>query len=95
MMKNLSVRGQFILSGVLIALIIVLAISVVYNRHMNRKHFSELQKLQKARDEMNIEWSQLQLEESTFATNSEIEKKARDRLGMNQPKANEILMIRQ
>ena len=80
---------------VLTLLTISSAILVVYAKHLNREYFAELQGQVKTRDEKNIEWGQLQLEESTFAAISEIEKRARTKLKMRQPKADEIVMIRQ
>lgn len=80
---------------VLTIAVITSAIFVVYAKHLNRQHFAELQVLLKFKDEKNIEWGQLQLEESTFAASSEIEKRARNQLKMRQPRADEIVMIRQ
>lgn len=78
---------------VLLVAVISVALSIVYSKHLNRKYFSELQKLEKQRDEMNIEWGQLQLERSTFASSSEIERAAREKLGMKRPPVNEITMV--
>ena len=72
----------YVIPAALTLLVIISALSVVYVKHENRKHFVELQSLQKQRDEMNIEWGQLQLEQSTWATHSRIEGLARKRLGM-------------
>jgi cell division protein FtsL len=91
---SLSVNGKVALLSLLFVLVLVSAISVVYTKHMNRKYFTELQKLQKQKDEMNIEWGQLQLERSTFATSSVIEKSAREKLGMDQPAQKEIISIK-
>jgi cell division protein FtsL len=78
----------------LAVLVVVSAISVVYAKHLNRGSFIELQKLQTARDNMNVEWGQLQLEQSTFATHSRIEEIARDKLGMIMPSADEIEIVK-
>lgn len=75
-------------------MIVASAIGVVYTKHINRKYYAELQQLQSQRDDMNVEWGQWQLERSTFATSSEIERSARERLGMKQPKRNELEIIR-
>ena len=91
---KLTARAQILLVILLTFVVIVSAISVVYATHLNRQDFAELQKLLKHKDELNIEWGQLQLEESTFAASSEIEKRARNDLKMRQPKADEIVMIR-
>ena len=79
---------------ILLITVIASALGVVYTKHINRKYYSELQKLQLFRDEMDVEWGQWQLERSTFATSSEIERSARERLGMKQPKKSELEVIR-
>lgn len=58
------------------------AVSVVYSKHQNRLLFVELENLNKERDHMNVEWGQLQLEQSTWATDSRIEKIATEKLHM-------------
>jgi len=52
--------------------LIVLASSlgVVYAKHQSRKLFVELDILKKERDEMNVEWGQLQLEQSNVLQKS-------------------------
>ncbi|MDX1811496.1 MAG: cell division protein FtsL [Gammaproteobacteria bacterium] len=92
---KLSVRAQGMLIIVLTLGVVTSAIYVVYAAHLNRQYFSELQVLLSFKDEKNIEWGQLQLEESTFAASSEIEKRARQELKMRQPRADEIVMIKQ
>jgi cell division protein FtsL len=46
---------------ILLVLVMVSAVAVVYARHQGRKLFIELQALGKERDNMDIEWGQLQL----------------------------------
>jgi len=71
------------------------AIGVIYSKHQTRKMFVSLQKLHKQIDELNIEWGQLQLEQSAWSSHGRIEKIARNKLQMTLPKANEILYIKQ
>lgn len=71
------------------------AIGVIYSKHQTRKMFVNLQKLHKQIDELNIEWGQLQLEQSAWSSHGRIEKIARKKLQMTLPKANEILYIKQ
>ncbi|MCU7862889.1 MAG: cell division protein FtsL [Candidatus Thiodiazotropha sp. (ex Lucinoma borealis)] len=70
------------------------AVAVVYSKYLSRKHFVALQEIQAEQERIGIEWGRLQLEESTLATHSEVEKKARDRLKMHLPNFNEIVVIR-
>ncbi len=90
----LSVKPKLSIVVLLMIAIVVSAISVVYTKHINRKYYSELQKLQIVRDDMDVEWGQWQLERSTFATSSKIERSARERLGMKQPSKSELEIFR-
>ncbi|WJW76851.1 cell division protein FtsL [Thiohalobacter sp. IOR34] len=70
------------------------AIGVVYAKHRSRTLFVELQGLQAERDALNIEWGQLQLEQSTWATHGRIEDLARSRLGMVIPAPEQVVIVR-
>ena len=62
-----------------LALVVVLlavvgtSVSVVYSKHKARKLFIELEALNNERDDMDIEWGQLQLEQSTLTTQGQVE----------------------
>ena len=81
---------------VMILAMVVLASSlgVVYAKHQSRKLFVELDTLKKERDEMNVEWGRLQLEQSTLATHSRIERTAKKSLNMVTPEYEQILIIK-
>ncbi len=70
------------------------ALMVVYAKHESRKLFVELQGLLAKQDEMNIEWGQLQLEQSTWATHTRVESLARERLGMILPPQSGVVIVR-
>lgn len=78
----------------LLALVIVSSISVVYAKHQGRKLFVELQALGEARDGMDIEWGQLQLEQSTLTTQGQVEQAARHRLGMVNITADKMVIVK-
>jgi cell division protein FtsL len=77
----------------LTVIIFVSSISVIYIKHSSRKIFSELNELQASRDKMNVEWGQLQLEQSTWATHGRIERIARKTIGMSVPDYQDIIFI--
>ncbi|HKK06105.1 MAG TPA: cell division protein FtsL [Gammaproteobacteria bacterium] len=78
----------------LAAAVFVSAIAVVYAKHESRKLFVELQGLQQKRDAMNVEWGQLQLEQSTWATHGRIERVARNKLGMVVPAHENVVIVK-
>lgn len=72
-------------SALLLALVIVCALSVITSQHQARRVFTDLEDAQSAAKKLDEEWSQLQLEQSTWATNKRVEAVASKALGMRQP----------
>lgn len=92
----LIVRRQPVLLVFVFAVVcVVSAIALVYTKHEARKLFVELEALTGERDALNIEWGQLQIEQSTWATHARIEKVAADDLQLTRPEATEIFVIEQ
>ncbi len=87
--------GKVLSIMILLIITFVSAISVVYVKHYNRKLFVELQQLEKYRDEMEVEWGQLQLEQNTWATHARIERIAIEKLQMVTPGSTDIIYIKQ
>ena len=83
-----------LLLAVLIAANMLSAIAVVFARHEHRQLFIQLSKLEKARDELNIEFGRLQLEQATWAESNRIDQVARTRLGMVFPESGDIVVVR-
>ena len=77
----------------LAALCFCSAIAVVYSKHLSRQAYAEISRDQKVIDELDIQWSQLQIEESTFSEYGRIESKAREELDMSVPKLDGSIMI--
>jgi len=75
------------------AVCVISALALVYTKHEARKQFVELESLTHERDELNIEWGQLQIEQSTWATHARIEQVAADRLSLVRPQPTEIFVI--
>lgn len=82
------------LNILLLCLSIVCALAVVTSQHKARKLFVELQKEQESARQMEVEWGQLQLEQSTWATPTRVEKIASSRLQMQLPKGDKIQFVR-
>lgn len=78
----------------LLILTIACALGVVSSQHKARKLFVELQKEQELARQMEVEWGQLQLEQSTWAMPTRVEKVASRQLQMQLPKGEKIQFIR-
>ena len=70
---------------ILIAAVVLCALGTVSANHRARKLFSELEREQGRMRDLEVEWGQLQLEQSTWAAHARIEKIAREHLHMKTP----------
>lgn len=69
------------------------ALALIDARHQNRMLFEETQQLREQRDQLNIEWGRLLLEQSTWSTHAYIEQSATQKLDMHTPVNPEILVV--
>ncbi len=78
---------------VLLAVVVISGIAVVYVRHQHRLTFIALTDAQLQRDQLNIEWRQLLLEESTWSLHRLVERNAHEKLGMIIPSSDNMLIL--
>lgn len=87
-----DIVGNFV-SYILLLLVVISAFSVIYYTHINRQKTSELEQLYTQRDELDIEWRNLLLEQNSLAEHSEIESRAKKLLNMKRPDADSEIII--
>ena len=85
-------NGKLLL-GALVLANVATALLVVRDRHEHRQAFVALSKLERARDELNIEFGRLQLEQATWAESNRIDQVARTKLGMKFPESSDIVVV--
>lgn len=68
------------------------AVGVVALRHESRQIFAALQQADHERDDANVEWSRLQLEQAWLAEAGRVEREARDQLNMGRPERSGVLV---
>ncbi|MEZ5447768.1 MAG: cell division protein FtsL [Thiolinea sp.] len=88
-------RWQLGSLGFLYVLVLILALTVVANRHHARQLFVDFQQLEKERDQLNATWSRLTLEQSTRLNQIYVESRARRSLGMQKPSVDNIRIVRE
>lgn len=81
------------LNSILVLVLLVCALSIVASNHRARKLFVELEREQTRMKALDVEWGQLQLEQSTWANHARIEKIAREKLQMKTPPAGQIMSL--
>ena len=92
-MALLSPRTLAIAVPVLWFAALASAAGAIYSKHRARESFVELERLNSRRDNLEIEWGQLQLEQSAWSTHAFVEKVASSRLKMAMPPPQEIEVI--
>lgn len=81
------------LNLLLLAILLGCALALVTSQHIARKLYVELEKERELSARLEIEYGQLQLEQSTWATHSRIEKIATRDLQLRTPSASRIQVL--
>ena len=84
---------RLLLATALGVALLVSAVATVYVQHHRRMQFVELRKLERERDAMQVEWGQLKLEQSTWATHDRIARLAQGKLDLHMPPAAEVVLV--
>ena len=92
--KTLPKLIRFVLPGVLLLVMLISAVLVSHTVHLTRKAVGELQAMEKQRNALDVEWSQLLLEQSTLGSFREIENKAKGELKMAVPEAHQVVTVK-
>jgi cell division protein FtsL len=90
-----------ILSGKLLVVVVAVlwlgalgsAAGAIYCKHRAREMFIQLEQLNARRDNLEIEWGQLQLEQSSWSTQAFVERVATTKLHMAMPPPKEIEIV--
>ncbi|NND90374.1 MAG: cell division protein FtsL [Granulosicoccus sp.] len=78
---------------VLAALCFCTAMAVLYSKYLSVQSYIQVSESQKIIDALDVQWSQLQIEESTFSEHGRVERAARERLNMSFPGLEGTVMI--
>jgi cell division protein FtsL len=92
-MNILSGKALVIVVSVLWVGALGSAAGAIYCKHRARQMFVELEQLNGRRDNLEIEWGQLQLEQSAWSTQAFVERVATTKLHMAMPPPKEIQVV--
>ena len=81
------------LSVILLALLLASAAAVVTSQHQARKLYADLERERQLTKQIETEWGQLQIEQSTWSMHSHVEKIATARLRMTAPAAEQTQLL--
>lgn len=82
-----------LLSAVGLALLLS-ALAVIYSKYYSRLIFLEIQKQERALDQYEVEWGQMQLELMMLAEQNRVELVAREQLKLIMPLREKIIYIK-
>jgi cell division protein FtsL len=77
----------------LLGLLAACALGLVTSQHHARKLFAELEREQARAKSLEVEYGQLQLEQSTWAMHARVERLARERLRMRPPEPQRMQVL--
>ena len=81
-------------SVALLVVLVLCALSLVTSRHQARQRFVDLEREQARAHGYEVEFGQLQLEQSTWSMPARVDKIARDSLRMQLPGAGRVEVLR-
>jgi len=81
------------LNLLLMVLALASAIGTVASNHRARKMYAEIEHEQARMRDLEVEWGQLQLEQSTWAGHARVEQIARNKLRMRPPGPGQVISI--
>ena len=77
----------------LLIMVVGCALALVTSQHQARKAFTGLEQAQLAQRQLEVEWGQLQLEQSTWAMHARVEKIATEQLHMQLPDPDRVHVV--
>ena len=87
-------RATFaLLVGALWVSVLASGVGAVYCRYRARELFIHLEQLSRQRDNLDIQWGQLQLEQSAWSTHALVESVAQSKLHMKMPPPQDIVVV--
>ncbi len=87
-------RGALLAAGATLwVAVLASAAGAIWCKHRARDLFVELEALNARRDNLQIEWGQLQLEQSAWSTHAFVERVASTKLHMGMPPPRQIEIV--
>jgi len=85
---------RFLGMGALFVVLLVSALAVIYSKYYSRLIFIEIQQQEKALDQYEVEWGQMQLELTMLAEQNRVERVALEELKLVMPLREKIIYLK-
>jgi|GEM_PF-472675 len=86
-------KAALMVVGMLVLSVIATAVAVIQVKYLTRTEFGVLQQVRAERDEIDVEWGRLQIEEAALTSHTRIEENARRKLDMYLPEGGEVRVV--
>lgn len=87
-------KVEIVMLSILLAGLMASALAVIYCKNYSRSIFSEIERHERALEQYEVEWGQMQLELSTLAEQNRVESIARRKLKLIMPPRDNIIYIK-
>ncbi len=87
-------RKEVIALAVLLVALMMSALAVIYCKNYSRSIFIEIERNERALDQYEVEWGQMQLELTTLAEQNRVEAIAKEHLKLVMPPRKSIIYIK-
>jgi cell division protein FtsL len=87
-------RSGLVGLALLLVALMMSALAVIYSKNYSRSIFIEIEHQERALDQYEVEWGQMQLELSTLAEQNRVEAIAKERLKLVLPSRENIIYIK-
>ena len=91
---NHRFRGHMLILIFLLLVSVITALGVIYSSYMNRQLFNELHQLEQRRDDLQVEWGQLSLDQTTWTSHNHVDELVKQSLDMVIPSPADIIVVR-
>ena len=93
-LAELRLSKSLCLQIILLVMVLLSALAVVYVTNLHRLTFSQLELVEQHKNDLDMQWGQLLLEQASLATPSRVQQMAAEKLKMVLPDSKQIVILR-
>jgi cell division protein FtsL len=93
-LTELRLSKSLCLQIILLLMVLVSAVAVVYVTNLHRLTFSQLEVVEQQKNELDMQWGQLLLEQASLVTPSRVQELAAEKLKMVLPDSKQMITLR-
>ncbi len=91
--KQTVMTKEGMIAMILLIAVLISALMVVYVKNEQRVHFSQLQMAKQEVNQLDLEWNQLKLEQSSMSSPVRVQRIAHDQLHLSMSKPENVILV--